>query len=88
MMSQHYYDLCCKHYGKTVRITDRVGRTHVGKIVRVTERNVYIQQTGRNLGGLGYGFFGPGFGYGYGYNPYAIPLSFITGLAVGGLFFW
>lgn len=88
MSVKHFYGLCCKHRGKVVRLTDRAGRAHVGRIINVTPSHVYIQPIRRNLGGFGYGFFGPGFGFGGFHRPFAVPLAFLTGLAVGGLFFW
>ncbi|MFT4414110.1 hypothetical protein ACLM5H_09635 [Fredinandcohnia humi] len=84
---QNIYEQCCRYQGQVVSIRCRDGRKHVGRIVRVTGRHVYIQPTGpRSLGGFGLGYWG-GYGYGY-YRPFAIPLAFITGLAVGSLFFW
>jgi hypothetical protein len=83
IMSQHYYDLCCRYNGKVVRINDRSGRVHVGKICRVTRNKVFIEPMMRR-GGYGYGYYG---GYGYGY-PYGIGLGLITGIALAGLFFW
>lgn len=78
----NYYDLCCRYHGKHVTIKCRDGKIHNGKIVRVTRRNVYIQPIRPNqLGGFGYGY------YGY-YRPYAVPLAFIAGVAIGSLFFW
>ncbi|APH04731.1 hypothetical protein [Bacillus weihaiensis] len=84
-MSHHYYQLCCKYNGKVVRISDRHGRNHVGKICRVTQDKVYIQPLIQRGGGYGYGYYGYGYGYG---APYGIGLGFITGLVLGGLFFW
>ncbi|HZH62982.1 MAG TPA: hypothetical protein VEY70_26230 [Metabacillus sp.] len=82
-MSQHYYNLCCRYYGKDVRITDRTGRVHLGRICRVTPNKVYIEPRIQR-GGFGYGFYGP-----YGYGPaYGIGLGFITGIVLGGLLFW
>lgn len=78
------YDLCCRYQGRVVSICCRDGKRHTGKIVRVTNSHVYIQPVdGRNMGGFGFGFWG---GYGGFYRPYAIPLAFITGVVLGGLF--
>ena len=88
MSNVNYYETCCRYKGRVVNITCRDGKRHVGRIVDVTRRHVYIQPigpSGRNLGGFGYGYYG---GYGYYRRPFAVPLAFITGLALGGLFFW
>lgn len=77
------YEICKRYQGRVVRITCRDGNVHHGRIVDVTRKHVYIAPIARNLGGFGYGYYG---GWGYGYRPYAIPLAFITGLALGGLF--
>ncbi|MFS0863270.1 hypothetical protein [Fredinandcohnia sp. 179-A 10B2 NHS] len=83
------YDQCCRYQGRVVNIRCRDGNRHSGRIVRVTRRNVYIEPSGpRSLGGFGLGYWGGYYGGGYGYRPYAIPLAFITGLAIGGLLFW
>lgn len=87
-MPQNYYNLCCQYHGKVVRINDRFGNVHVGKIMRVTPNKVYIQSNQRPPRGFGYGFYGYPYGYGYGYGVYGIGLGFITGLALGSLFFW
>ncbi|MFC4322317.1 hypothetical protein [Litchfieldia salsa] len=80
----NYYDMCCRYKGRTVTITDKAGKQHCGRIVDVTRTHVYIApQGGRNLGGFSYGFYG-----GWGYRPYAVPLAFIGGLALGAAFFW
>jgi hypothetical protein len=92
MSVHHYYRLCCRHYGKPARIIDRAGRRHFGRIVKVTPTHVHIQPSRRRIAGFGYGYYRPwggygGYGgYGYGYNTYAVPLSFIAGLIVGGIF--
>lgn len=89
MAHADYYELCCRHHGRVVRINDRHGNTHTGRITRVTRSKVYIDPVGqrRNLGGFGYGFYGYG-PYGYGGYGYGIALGAITGLALAGLFFW
>ncbi|AYE53642.1 MULTISPECIES: hypothetical protein [Priestia] len=85
MSGGNYYQLCHRHRGRTVRINDRYGRTHLGRITRVTPSHVYIQPM-RRRNGIGYGFYGGGF-YGFG-APYAVALGAITGLALASLFFW
>lgn len=75
----NYFDVCNKYRGKVVRITDRNSRVHVGRITRVTKKHVWIQPVGNR----GYGYWGWGYG-GYGYP---IGLGFITGFALGALFF-
>ncbi|MGD6815901.1 hypothetical protein [Metabacillus sp. 84] len=81
--------MCSQHRGKHARITDRFGNVHSGRIVNVTRSRVYIQPNGpRPRGAFGMGFYGRGYGY-YPYYPaYGIGLGFITGLAIGGLFFF
>ncbi|KRD85906.1 hypothetical protein COM86_21800 [Priestia megaterium] len=79
----NYYQICCRHHGRNVRINDRYGRSHVGRITRVTRSHVYIQTMGRRSG-YGYGFYG-----GFGFGPViGIALGAITGLALASLFFW
>jgi hypothetical protein len=80
----NYYDLCCRHHGRFVTIRDRFGRVYNGRIIRVSRTHVFLQPRGpRNLGGFGFGFWSP-FGF---FSPFAIPLAFIAGFALGGLFF-
>lgn len=88
-MSQNYYNMCCQHHGKNVRINDRFGNVHTGRIVNVTRSRVYIQPNGpRPRGAFGMGFYGGGYGY-YPYYPaYGIGLGFITGFALGSLLFF
>jgi hypothetical protein len=87
MSIANYYETCCRYKGRVVNITCRDGKRHVGRIVDVNRRHVYIEplgSRGSGLGGFGYGYYRrPGF-----FRPIAIPLAFITGLALGGLFFW
>lgn len=83
-MSAYYYQLCCRHHGKVATITDRYGRRYVGRISRVDRQFVYLQPSGRGLGGFGYGWgwgWGPGFGY-------RVALGAIAGIAIAGLVFW
>ncbi|WP_176961138.1 hypothetical protein [Lentibacillus cibarius] len=96
MSASHFYDVCCRHKGKPVRIRTRDGCVHKGTIRNVDRNQVFLQPMGRSagLGGFGYGFFGPGFGgygyggYGYGYGAYGIALGAITALALLPFFFW
>ncbi len=77
----NYYDLCCKYKGRHVSITDKRGKVHNGRIVDVTRTHVYLAPVGgRGLGGYGFGW-----GWGWG-APFAIPLAFIGGFALGSLF--
>lgn len=86
MGHSNVYELCCKHQGRVATLHLRGGKTHRGKIVDVTPTHVYLQPIGgRNLGGLGYGFYG---GFGFGYRPFAVPLALVTGFALGSLFWW
>ena len=75
----NYYNLCNKHIGKNVRITDRNNRVHNGVITRVTRNHVWIRPYG---GQRGYGYWGWGGGWGY-----PVGLGLITGFALGALFF-
>ena len=85
LLSQHYYQLCCRYNGKVVRINDRHGRVHVGRICRVTQSKVFIEPVIQR-GGYGFGF---GYRYGFGFGaPYGLGLGLITGIALGGLLFW
>ena len=76
-----YYNLCNKHIGRPVRITDRNNRVHNGVITRVTKSHVWIRPHG---GHRGYGYWGWGGGWGWGYP---VGLGLITGFALGALFF-
>lgn len=84
---ERYYRICNQNVGKVARITDRRGRVHVGRIVRVTPQKVFISpMIRRGAPGYGYGWWG-GWGWGWG-AAYGIGLGLITGIALGGLFFW
>ena len=86
MPQSNFYHLCCKHVGRTVRLTCHDGRIHTGRITHVTNRHVWIQPVG-GAGGFGYGFYG-GYRYGrYGYG-YPIALAAIAGFALATAFFW
>lgn len=80
MPISNIYNLCCKHFGKTVRITCRDDRVYTGRISRVTRDHVWIRPTS-GLGGFGYGFYGGGFGI-------PIALAAVGGFALGSAFFW
>lgn len=82
MSQANFYQLCCQHTGKNVRITCRDGKVHTGRITRVTKDHVWIRPAG-GLGGFGYGFYG-GYGYGYGYP---IALAAVAGFALASAFF-
>lgn len=82
MNCQQAYDLCCKHYGKRVRINDNQGNVHVGRITKVDNRMVWIMPDNHGYGIGFWGFGGAGAGFGYG-----IALGAITGIALAGLFF-
>ncbi|MFD1363371.1 hypothetical protein [Lentibacillus salinarum] len=86
----YYYDLCCRHKGRPVKITTRDGGIHCGIIKHVDQHRVFIQpiHAGKGLGGFGYGgFYGPGYGYGPGLG-YGIALGAIGTLALLPFFFW
>lgn len=61
---------------------------HRGLIKHVDNRCVYLQPLDckRNLGGFGYGFYGPGFSYD-GFD-YGLALGAIGTLALLPLFYW
>ncbi|MEI4770407.1 hypothetical protein WAX74_12245 [Psychrobacillus sp. FJAT-51614] len=86
MNNSDAFDLCCRYYGKRVRITCRDGSVHVGEITRVRRNIVWIQPD-NNLGGYGLGFFGDGFGFGSGFG-FGIALGAITGIVLASAFFW
>lgn len=87
MNQNEMYNLCCRYHGKSVRIVDRDGRTHLGQVTRVTRNMVWIRPN-QDLGGYGLGFFGfGGYGYGSGFG-YGIALGAITGIALATAFFW
>lgn len=83
------YALCQRYKGRTVEIRTFNGRCHRGIIRHVDNHQVYIQPLRRrkNLGGFGYGFYGPGYG-GYGGFGYGIALGSIATLALLPWFFW
>ncbi|MFD2046506.1 hypothetical protein ACFSTA_19385 [Ornithinibacillus salinisoli] len=88
-MSAHYYDLCNRHRGRAVEIRTKDGRVHRGIINHVNQQKVYLQPMDggpRNLGGFGYGFYGPGFGFGG--LGIGIALGAIGTLALLPWFFW
>ncbi|MCP3765000.1 hypothetical protein NLX67_22065 [Domibacillus sp. A3M-37] len=88
MPFQDIYRLCCKHYGKPVRITCHDGRVYTGKITRVTRDHVWIRPA-QGLGGFGYGFYGAG-GYGFYGGGYGarVALAAVGGFALGAAAFW
>lgn len=90
--NHQYYDICCRHKGKHVRIVDLSGKEYHGKIVNVDTQYVYLETENRGFSGFGYGYGG---GYYYpGYPPYPyrpvvpIALAAIGGFALGAAFFW
>ncbi|MCA1030380.1 hypothetical protein LCL95_04910 [Bacillus timonensis] len=87
-MATHYYEICNRYRGRVVNISCKDGKKHVGRIINVTRSHVYLEPfQQRNFGGFGYGYYGRGYGYGF-RRPFAVPLAFISGLVLGGLFFW
>ena len=83
MHPNEVYQLCCRHIGKRVCITEKNGRKHVGTITRVDRDRVWIMPTG-GLGGFGLGYWGWG-GSGLGVG---IAIGAIAGIALAGAFFW
>lgn len=81
MNQNELYNLCCRYYGKRVRIVDREGRVHLGEVTRVSRNMVWIRPD-EDLGGYGLGFFGFG-GFGFG-----IALGAIVSIALATAFFW
>ncbi|AIF43141.1 hypothetical protein [Virgibacillus sp. SK37] len=95
MSVQHYHNLCQRYRGRAVEIRTHRGDVHRGIIKHVDRQRVYLEPFGggqRNLGGFGFGFYGPGGGYGgYGYRPgfgYGLALGAIGTLALLPFFFW
>lgn len=78
-----YYELCSRHQGKVVTISEKCGRVHVGKIVSVDHQNVYIEPITRGVSSFNWGFWGFG-------APFFFPvaLAAIGGFALGAAFFW
>ncbi|WP_010530323.1 hypothetical protein [Lentibacillus jeotgali] len=89
MSVRYYYELCCKYKGRPVKIATRDGVVHRGVIRDVDNHRVFIEPFGcqGNLGGFGYGFYGPGYGYGSGFG-YGIALGAIGTLALLPFFYW
>lgn len=89
MAQTNYYSLCCRYHGKHVRITTINGEVHSGVITRVDREKVWIKPVD-NLGGYGYGFYGPYPRYGFGFGRFGlgIALGAIAGLALAPVFFW
>ncbi|MFC7686052.1 hypothetical protein [Ureibacillus sp. GCM10028918] len=83
MHPREAYDLCCRHIGKRVHITEKCGRRHVGTITRVDRDMVWIMPS-RGFGGFGLGFWGFG-GGGLGIG---IAIGAIAGIALAGAFRW
>ncbi|WP_163970222.1 hypothetical protein [Oceanobacillus halotolerans] len=77
MSVNHFYGLCQRYRGRAVEIRTHDGGVHRGIIQHVDHHQVYLQPLGRpgNLGGFGYGFYGPGWGAG----------RFGFGLALGSI---
>ncbi|MFB4165318.1 hypothetical protein ACE1TI_16285 [Alteribacillus sp. JSM 102045] len=85
MSAAHYHNVCNRFRGRAVEIRTRDGRRHRGIIWHVDHSRVFLEPFGRkrDLGGFGYGFFGPGYGFGYG-----LALGAIVSLALLPFFFW
>ncbi|MDN4495270.1 hypothetical protein [Ureibacillus aquaedulcis] len=83
MHHREAYDLCCRHLGKRVYITEKCGRRHVGTITRVDRDMVWIMPN-RGFGGFGLGFWGFGRG-GFGVG---IAIGAIAGIALANSFWW
>ncbi|QCR34097.1 hypothetical protein [Lysinibacillus sp. SGAir0095] len=83
MQPREAYDLCCRHMGKRVCITEKCGRKHYGTITRVDRDMVWIMPN-RGFGGFGLGFWGFG-GGGLGIG---IAIGAIAGIALAGAFRW
>lgn len=77
----YYYDLCCKHKGRVVRIHDRSGKEYCGKIMRVDQTYVWLQP----VNPASYGF---SYGWGWGGPWVPIALAGIGGFALGAALFW
>lgn len=82
MQPSNVYNLCCRHMGKRVIITEKNGRRHLGTITRVDRDMVWFMPEGNRGYGVGYWGFGPSrFGVG-------IAIGAIAGIALASLFFW
>ncbi|CQR46002.1 hypothetical protein BN1058_00245 [Paraliobacillus sp. PM-2] len=82
-----YYHLCNKNIGRPVRIRTVDGREHRGVIHRVTNSHVFLQPMPSNLGGYGYGFWGPYWGPRPGFG-WGVAFGSIATLALLPLFLW
>ncbi|ADU31242.1 hypothetical protein Bcell_2992 [Evansella cellulosilytica DSM 2522] len=80
----YYYDLCCKHRGKFVKIYClNTRKEYVGKIVDIDRQYVWLEPSQPQTQGHGFGY---GWGWGAGLVP--ISLAAIGGFALGTAFFW
>lgn len=82
MHPREVYDLCCRHMGKRVCITEKSGRRHVGRITRVERDMIWIMPDG-GRGGYGIGFWGFGRRSGLGIG---IAIGLIAGIALASAF--
>ncbi|MBU9721868.1 MULTISPECIES: hypothetical protein [Bacillaceae] len=82
MDAAYYYDICCKHKGKVVRIYDKSGREYVGRIANVDRTYVWLEPVNPSARGFGYGW-----GWGGGFW-FPVALAAIGGFALGTAFFW
>lgn len=83
MHAKDVYNMCCRHMGKKVCITEKSGRRHVGTITKVERDMVWIMPD-RRMGGYGIGFWGFG-GGGLGIG---IAIGAIAGIALARSFWW
>ncbi|MFB1049787.1 hypothetical protein [Paraliobacillus sp. JSM ZJ581] len=87
MLMSRYYNLCNKNIGRPVQIRTKDGREHRGVIHRVNNSHVFLQPMPSNLGGYGYGYWGPYWGPRPGFG-WGVALGSIATLALLPLFFW
>lgn len=81
----YYYDLCCKHKGKMVRLYDLSGREYVGRIAHVDRTYVWLEPSSSHGLGFGYGYYG---GYYRRGSWIPIALAGLGGFALAAAFFW
>lgn len=92
MSPMNYHSVCSGNVGRPVEIRTHGGIIHRGIISHVDHQKVFIRpfEGRRNLGGFGYGFWGPRWGWGWGVAGFGIGVAFgaIATLAFLPWFFW
>lgn len=90
MSVEQHREVCQRYKGRAVEIRLHNGVVHRGIIREVGRHKVYLQPLDRRqpqLGGFGYGFYGPGWGYAWGLG-IGIALGAIATIALLPFFFF